>query len=184
MEVPLQITVRDMEHSDAVERRIRTGVDKLARFHPRITSCRVVVEQATKHQQQGRQFSVHVDVRVPGREEIVSTRQQHEDIYVALRDAFGSAARQLEEVVRAQRGDVKAHDVPGHGVVRRLVRDEGYGFIEASDGRDIYFGRDNVVHPSYEQLEPGTQVQFIEEWADEGLQAKRVTAGKHGFGTR
>ena len=179
MQVPLQITIRDMEHSDAVETRIRTGVDKLARFHPRITSCRVVVEQATRHQHQGRLFAVHVDVRVPGREEIVSTRHQHEDVYVAVRDAFDSAARQLEEVVREQRGDVKVHDIPGHGVVRRLQRDEGYGFIEASDGRQIYFGRDNVVHPSYDQLEPGMPVQFIEEWADEGLQAKRVTAGRH-----
>jgi ribosomal subunit interface protein len=183
MEVPLQITIRDMEHSDAVEKRIRTGADKLVRFHPRIISCRVVVEQASKHHHQGRLYAAHVDVRVPGGEEIVSTRHQHEDVYVAIRDAFDSASRQLEEVVREQRGDVKVHDTPGHGVVRRMVREEGYGFIEASDGREIYFGRDNVVHPSYEQLEPGTPVQFIEEWADEGLQAKRVTAGKHGAST-
>jgi len=179
MQVPVQITIRDVGHSDAVEQRIRNGVDKLAHFHPRITSCRVVVEQATRHQQQGRLFAVHVDVRVPGREEIVSTRHQHEDVYVALRDAFDSVARQLEEVVREQRGDVKVHDVPGHGTVKRIIRDEGYGFIETSEGRELYFGRDNVVHPSFEQLEPGTPVQFIEEWAGEGAQAKRVTAGKH-----
>jgi len=57
--------------------------------------------------------------------------------------------------------------------------DEGYGFIETSDGRELYFSRDNVVHPLFEHLEPGTVVQFIEEMAAEGPQAKRVSAGKH-----
>jgi len=36
-----------------------------------------------------------------------------------------------------------------------------------------------VVHPPFEHLEPGTVVQFIEELAAEGPQAKRVSAGKH-----
>ena len=179
MRVPLQITIRDIGHSDAVEQRIRAGVDKLGRFHPRITSCRVVVEQATKHQQQGRLYAAHVDVRVPGGAEVVSTRHQHEDVYVALRDAFDAVARRLEDVSRAKRGDVKVHDIPEHGTVKRLLRDEGYGFIAAADDRELYFSRDNVVHPSFDQLEPGMQVRFIEEWAAEGAQAKRVTAGKH-----
>jgi cold shock CspA family protein len=98
---------------------------------------------------------------------------------VALRDAFAAVRRRLEDVAREARGEVKAHDVPGHGTVARVFDEEGVGFIETPDGRELYFSRDNVVHPTFEQLDPGTEVQFIEEVAAEGAQAKRVSAGKH-----
>jgi cold shock CspA family protein len=138
----------------------------------------VTVEQMRKHHQQGRHFAVKVDLRVPGRE-IVATRDHDEDVYVALRDAFDSAKRQLEETVRELRGDVKVHAPALHGTIARLLPDEGYGFIETSDGRELYFSRENVVHPPFERLEPGAAVQFIEEMAAEGPQAKRVSIGKH-----
>ena len=112
MQIPLQITVRDMPRSDALEARIREKAAGLEHFHPRITRCRVTVAEYRKHHHQGRWFEVRVDVRVPGRAEIVSNRHHHEDVYVALRDAFDSTARQLEEVVREKRGDVKAHEMP------------------------------------------------------------------------
>lgn len=181
MEVPLQITMRNVPHSDALEARIRESAAKLELFHPRITSCRVTIDQPERHHHQGRQFGVRIDVRAPGHEEVVSTLKHHEDVYVALRDAFDSARRQLEDVVREARGDVKVHSRPGHGTVARLDLDEGFGFIQTDDGRELYFTRDNVVHPLFEHLEPGTEVQFIEELAGEGVQAKRVSAGKHHF---
>ncbi|HEX7327782.1 MAG TPA: HPF/RaiA family ribosome-associated protein [Casimicrobiaceae bacterium] len=109
MQIPLQLTVRGMEHSPAVDDRVREHVDALERFHPRITACRVVVTESHKHQQQGRHFEVRLDVRVPGHAEIVVNRQHDEDVYVAMRDAFQAAGRQLEEVARVKRGDVKSH---------------------------------------------------------------------------
>lgn len=178
MQVPLQITIRDVPHSDALEAHIREKAAKLESFHPRITSCRVTIEELRKHHHQGREFRVRVDVRVPGRE-IVVDRDHHEDVYVALRDAFDSAKRQLEEVVREKRGDVKLHEMPQHGTVARLLANEGYGFIQTADGRELYFSRENVVHPPFEHLALGQEVQFIEELAAEGPQAKRVTVGKH-----
>jgi cold shock CspA family protein len=117
---------------------------------------------------------------MPGHAEVVSNRHHDEDVYVALRDAFASVTRQLEDVVREKRGDVKVHETPQHGKIARLSRDEGIGIIETEDGREIYFSRENVVHPSFDRLEPGTIVQFIEEPAGEGMQAKRVSVGKHG----
>ncbi len=180
MQVPLQISVRGVPHSPVLDARIRDKVAKLEEFHPRITSCHVAVEESGKHHHQGRQFTVRVELRVPGRE-IAVTRDHHEDVFVALRDAFDSAKRQLEEVVREKRGDVKVHDIPEHGKIARLSVDEGYGFIETADGRELYFSRENVAYPAFEQLEPGTPVQFIEELTAEGRpQAKRVSAGKHG----
>lgn len=180
MQIPIQIALRDLGPSDALEARIRHEADRLETFHPRITSCRVVVQRIAKHQQQGQVFDVHVDVRVPGHAEVVSTLHRHEDVYVALRDAFASASRRIEDVVRMQRGDVKHHDAPQQGRIARLFHTDGCGFIEAADGREFYFSRENVVHPAFEQLEPDMHVQFLEERAAEGWQAKRVSAGKHG----
>jgi len=53
-------------------------------------SCRVVVEIPHKHHHQGKQFNVRIDIGVPG-DEIVINRDHHEDVYVALRDAFDAA---------------------------------------------------------------------------------------------
>lgn len=178
MRIPLQITMHGIDHSDALEADIRERAAKLDQFHPHLMSCRVTVEEARKHHQQGRQFTVRIDARVPG-QEIVVTRDHHEDIQVALRDAFDSAKRQLEEAIRETRGYVKVHEVPQHGRILRLTG-EGFGFIGTEDGRELYFSRENVVHPTFEQLEPGAEVQFIEEMAAEGPQAKRVSIGKHG----
>ena len=115
MEIPLQITVQHMPRSEALEARIREKAATLQRFHPRITSCRVVVQSLGKHPQQGRQFQVEVDVRIPGRAQLLANRHHDEDVYVALRDAFDAITRQLEDVVREQRGDVKLHEVRRDG---------------------------------------------------------------------
>jgi ribosomal subunit interface protein len=179
MQTPLQITFRNLPRSDALEARIRDKAAKLEEFDPRIMSCHVVVEELDRHHHKGKQFTVRLDIRVPGHE-VVIDRDHHEDIYVALRDAFNAAGRKLEEVVRALRRDVKAHEMPQHGKVVRLFADEGYGFIETADGREFYFSRDNVVEPSFDRLEIGSAVQFIEDVAGGGRQhATRVSAGKH-----
>ncbi len=181
MQIPLQIRMHNVAHSDALEARIRESAAKLELFHPRMTSCHVRIEQPERHRRQGREFHVRVDVRAPGHEDAVSTLKRHEDVYVALRDAFDAARRQLEERVREARFDVKSHARVNHGTVARTDLDEGFGFIETEDGREVYFTRENVVHPRFETLAAGTEVQFIEEAGGEGVQAKRVSAGAHAF---
>jgi ribosomal subunit interface protein len=108
MQVPLQITIRGFEHSDELERHIRDKADKLDEFFDRIVSCRVVVEVPHKHHHQGKQFNVRIDIGVPG-SEIVVNHDHAEDVYVALRDGFDAAKRQLEDYARKIRGDVKTH---------------------------------------------------------------------------
>lgn len=182
MEKPLQITVHGMEHSAALDAHIRDKALKLEEFYPRMIACHVTVDQPHRHHQQGGQLDVRIDIHLPGRAEVVVNRQHAEDVYVALRDAFDAAKRKLEEHIRVQRGDTKVHPIPAHGHVKRVLIEEGYGFIETPDGRELYFARENVVEPAFEQLTAGTEVQFIEEMAQEGPQAKRVSAGKHHFG--
>src|SRR5665811_856828 len=108
MQIPLQITIRDIDHSEALETHIRDKVKKLDEFFNHIMSCRVVVEVPHKHHHQGKQFNVRIDIGVPGGE-IVVNRDHAEDVYVALRDAFDVAKRQLEEYARKIRGDIKTH---------------------------------------------------------------------------
>jgi ribosomal subunit interface protein len=109
MQIPMQITIRDMENSEALETHIRQKAQKLDEFFNRIMSCRVVVEMPHKHQHQGKQFNVRIDIGVPGNE-IVVNRDHSEDVYIALRDAFDAAKRQLEDYARKVRGDVKTHE--------------------------------------------------------------------------
>lgn len=111
--LPLQITFRDMPASDAVRARIVKRVDELAQFHPRIMSCRVVVRAPHRHQHKGKLYSVRIDLKVPCREIVINrtpvARQAHQDIYVAIRDAFDALDRRLEDTARRRRGDVKSH---------------------------------------------------------------------------
>ena len=111
MQVPLQVSYRNISKSEALDARLREKAAKLEEFHPHITSCRVVVEERHRHQRQGREFTVSIDARVPGHEVFVN-REHDEDVYVAVRDAFDAAARKLEELARLQRGDVKTHPTP------------------------------------------------------------------------
>lgn len=111
MNTPLQITFRGIEHSDAIEAHIREKAQKLETFFSPIISCRVVVELPHQHKHQGKAFNVRIDIGVPGRE-IVINRDQHEDVYVALRDAFDAAKRELEDYARKLRGETKNHAAP------------------------------------------------------------------------
>lgn len=95
-----------MQHSAAMDSRIRELANKLESFHPRITSCHVIVDERDRKKQKGNHFEVRVDVHVPGRE-IVASLQEHEDAYVALHEAFDVVVRQLEQDIRRKRGEVK-----------------------------------------------------------------------------
>ncbi len=111
MQVPLQIDFHDVAQSEALETRVREKAARLQAFHPRMMNCRVAIEAQHRHKHQGKHYVVRVDVRVPGRE-IVANRDHHEDVYVALREAFDAVRRQLEEHAQVQRGEVKARAAP------------------------------------------------------------------------
>jgi len=109
MQTPLKLTIHGIDHSEALEARIHAKVAKLEEFFEHITSCRVAVEMPHKHHNQGRQYNVRIDISVPGNE-IVVNRDQAEDVYVALRDAFEAAKRQLKDYAQKLRGDIKTHE--------------------------------------------------------------------------
>jgi ribosome-associated translation inhibitor RaiA len=111
MESPLQVTFRGFPSSEAVTERILSKVRKLEQRFGRIISCRVVIASPHQHQQKGKTFRVSVDLVIPGAE-ILASRDPgrdhaHEDVYVAIRDAFDAVARTLEGRVRHSQSEAR-----------------------------------------------------------------------------
>ncbi len=184
MSFETQITFRGMDSSPAVKARIQEHAEKLARFHDRIMSCHVVVQAPHRHHHKGRLYEVRVDVKIPGHEITVhrdpTEHHAHEDVNVAVRDAFNAVARRLEDTVRERRGDVKTHESEAHGHVARIFAEEGYGFIEAANGDEVYFHSHAVANDGFAALEVGCQVRYNAEIGEKGLQATIVKPiGKH-----
>lgn len=96
MDIPLQVTFRDLAPSLALDEKIRERAARLQSLSDRITRFRVTLERRHRHQRRGREYNVRIDVHVPGRQ-IVVTHEHDEDVYVALRDAFEAAERQLQQ---------------------------------------------------------------------------------------
>lgn len=114
MKLPLQITFRDLPPSDALEAAIREKAQKLEQFHDRIMGCRVMIEAPHQHRSKGKLYHVRIDITVPGDELVVNRapakHHSHSDAYVAIRDAFEAARRQLENYAARRRGEVKTHE--------------------------------------------------------------------------
>jgi len=115
MDIPLEISFHNMDRSDAVEAKVRERAEKLERYFGHITSCRVVVEAPERRHTKGNLFQVKIEIGVPSRPPLIVNRHPgdkhtHEDVYVAVRDAFDAARRQLEDYAGKIGGKVKAHD--------------------------------------------------------------------------
>jgi len=184
MKLPLQITFRNMNASEEMEANIHKKAEKLDRFYDQVMSCRVVVEAHHKHHHKGNLYHVRIDLTVPDGELVVSRdpgqHHSHEDVYVAIRDSFDAAFRQLEDYSRRRQQHVKTHQTPLHGRISQLHPEEDYGKIEMPDGREIYFHRNSTLNTGFEKLALGTEVRFDEEEGDRGPQASTVKViGKH-----
>jgi len=185
MQRPLDIRFRQMDSSPAIEARIREKAATLERFSDRITGCRVIVEKEHRHRHKGNLFRVRIEIDAPGKELAVTHTgpkdHAHEDVYVAIRDAFNAAVRRLEDHVRERGGKVKAHEGPLHGTVRMVDHEGGFGFVETPQG-EVYFHRNSVVEGRFDDIEPSSQVRLevAERESDEGWQATTVRViGKH-----
>lgn len=180
MQVPLTMTFRNVRKSSNIETLIRRQARKLERVCPYLVSCRIAIERPQAHQKSGNPFRVRVDVTVPPAHELVTVRNAgegdlHEELPTVVRRAFDAMQRQLKKLVEKQRGDVKLHPAQEMaGVVIRLFRNQGYGFIKSLEGREIYFHKDSLSAAEFDRLEIGTGVQWNEEEGDKGPQASFV----------
>jgi ribosomal subunit interface protein len=174
MEIPLQITGRNFELTDAIESEIRQKAEKLNKFYDRIIRCRIVVESPHRHRHQGKLYNIQIYMTLPGSELIVK-RKPHKDLYVVIRDSFNAAQRRLEDFSRLQRGDVKRHEGVPQGRISALFPEKGYGFLTTPEKGEIYFHEHSVINHDFKRLKVGMKVRFEETKGRKGPQASTVT---------
>ena len=134
VQLPVQITLRNVPVPELIEPEIHERVLKLDRYYDHIMSCRVLVERTHRHHADGNRFHVRIDLGVPGGEIVVKrdsslhgekqhleqARERKQDeveavrkyARVAVREAFDAARRRLQDYARRQRGDTKVHASP------------------------------------------------------------------------
>jgi ribosome-associated translation inhibitor RaiA len=124
MDIPLELSFHNIEASDALKAAVEDHVGRLEQLHDHIIGCRVVIEMPHKTQKAaGNQPDVHIVVRVPGMEIVVSKELAHEghkksatDAYAVLDNAFAVAASRLKDYRRIKHGDVKYKSGEPRGV--------------------------------------------------------------------
>jgi cold shock CspA family protein len=195
MTFPIQISYRNVEASPAVEEWVRKEAEKLETFHRGILRCRVVLEVAHRHLRRGNRFQARVLLSVPGGQVAASSEAApvdpeklleegkkvkryeieapHKDLRLAIADAFRAAARRLQDLLKRQRKQVKRHETNLARVVELFI-DRGFGFLETSEGRRLYFHQHSVLNGAFKQLSLGTRVSFAEEKGEQGPQASTV----------
>jgi ribosomal subunit interface protein len=99
MRNPVDITLRGVAESGALQRYIGDAARRLERQCDRMQACHVVVEALHYRRLQGAQFAVRINITLPGTEVVVN-REHGEDVYIALRNAFEAASRQLKDSMR------------------------------------------------------------------------------------
>ncbi len=62
------------------------------------------------------------------------------------------------------------------GMIKRLVRDRGFGFIRDDAGQEWFFHRSAVAEGVFDELAEGQRVSFDEEESAKGPRAGNVRA--------
>lgn len=180
MQIPLEISFREVEKTETLENLINEEASKLEQVHNNLISCRVAIEKPHEHQQSGSPFRVRIDVRVPPGHELVVKQgladyDMHAPLHAIIKDAFESSRRRLKKLVAQQRGEIKKHpQQETTAVVHKLFPEDDYGFLRTVDGQEVYFHRNSVLHNDFDRLKIGTGVRFVAEAGEKGLQASTV----------
>lgn len=178
MQQELRIAFRGMTPPIGIEDEIRKRVDRLEGFFDRIIACSVVVEPSHRRHRQGKLYHIRIDLFLPEREIVVrrdpAEHHAHEDLHVALRDAFDAARRQLQDHAHAMRGDTKQHAPPPVGRIARLMPD--HAFLITPAGDEIYLHRNAVLGSGFDTLKVGDKVRYAihEGEGEQGPQASTV----------
>ena len=180
MPIALQISFRGMDPSPSAENQVRERAAELEQFSDRINMCRVMLEAAHRHHRQGRTYHVRVDIGLPGGHVVAGhdpgKDHAHEDLHVAIRDAFDAARRRLQDHMRRMDGSVKLHAAGDTGRIARIFPDRDYGFLVTDSGEEIYLHRNAVPDGGFDALRPGDRVRYVvdPEEGEHGAQASTV----------
>ena len=106
MQVPLQITFRNLSHSDAIATRIEQQFEKLCHYCDRIINCQVIVEVPHQHHRDKNPYHIRINLSLPGEKLVInrdSSGKYHDNAYIAIRDAFSAAQRKLKRFAELQK---------------------------------------------------------------------------------
>jgi len=102
-----QIVFHNIDQSEALSDSVNKRIDKLRRFSSEIIGGRVVLDAPHNNHQKGKVYSVTLEVHTSNKQVVITQEQHdnhaHEDLYVAIRDAFNAAERQLKSVDKKHR---------------------------------------------------------------------------------
>lgn len=186
MQIPLDISFHNVDHSDWAEAEVREHVRKLEKIYARLKSCRVRVEQRADNQHHTIPPVVRVELGIPGRQEIVVAHEperlqrkyQRPDLRNAISEAFRIATQQLM-ALKEERSSRQAarHGDDGYeflGQIAETRPEEGFGFVMAADGSLLYFNRNTMANGDFEKLRRGDNVTYLVSDSDGGPVADRV----------
>ncbi len=178
MHTPVQIEFHNVGETAKAHAAIEEHVAELEKRFGHITACRARLEGPGERHKTGGLYQVHIRLALPdGREVNIgrtpSADERYADLAFAIDNAFKRARRQLQDQIRRLAGQVKHHEGQPTGKIARLDASGEFGFIETSDGQEIYFHRNSVLD-GLTALSVGTAVTFAEEQGERGPQASTV----------
>lgn len=187
MQVPLEITFRNIASSDSAEAAIRDHVQRLERIFGRITACRVRVDQRNQNANETIPPVVHIEISVPGHKDIVVAHEsdhlqrkfQTPDLRNAINEAFRIAERRLSKYKDkltdhgvAERGHEASNEFRGQ--IAELTPEKDFGYVMTKEGGLLYFHRNSLLSGDFNHLRRGDEVSYVEQAGDTGPTASKV----------
>lgn len=186
MQIPAEIAFHNCESSAAVEQDIRSHIARLDEIYPRLTACRVRVDQRADNSNHTIPPVVRIELSVPGRKDIVVAHEpdrlqrkfQRPDIRNAINEAFRIAERRLSEYKEelSNYTSVARHEAANEflGQVAEITPAEDFGFLMTKEGGLLYFHRNSLLSGDFDELRRGQDVTYVEEVGDTGPIATKV----------
>lgn len=182
MNVPVEIHFRNMSHThtEELEDLIRKKIEKIEKFCDHVVSCRVAVEKTHEHVQKGDAYQIRILIRIPFGHEIVIKKKPNRvqasfPLSCAIHNAFNAADRKIKKLTDRQHRKIKRHPTQEmNGVVSKLKKKEGYGFLRSLDNREIYFTQNSVINRDFNNLKPGDGIHYVERISKKGSLASSV----------
>lgn len=175
----VEVTLRGVRKSQALEERIAWLLEhRLAPVCTHINRCEVAIERPNERVTSGSGYRVRLNLTVAPSHSVVVSREPHQgtirdNLLAVVQSAFEAARRQLQKLSAQQRGSVKSHEQQQvTAIVSRLFAD--HGFLETTDGREVYFHRNSVLGHGSNGIRVGAGVAFSEELGERGPQARSV----------
>jgi cold shock CspA family protein/ribosome-associated translation inhibitor RaiA len=188
MQTEAQIEFEGIPNSSETRAVIEQHIAELESHFGRITACRAFVKGPGERHRTGGQYQVSVRLVLPDGREVNIGRtpkedERYADLTFAIDNAFKRARRQLQDQARLMRGQTKQHESQPIGTVLRIDPSGEFGFIEGTDGQEVYFNCKSVIDGT-SSISLGTRVSYVEESGEKGPQASTVRVlGKHGLRT-